>query len=358
MSHGHSVLGECAGLVRTDCGRRAQGLDGLQVLYQTVLLGHALGSQRQADGDGGEQALGHVGHNDADQEDDGVEPVVVENDSDDEESDAQENGHARDYVDEVGDLAGYGRLARVKAGGQTGDAAHDGAIASANHQACTGALDGVGAEEGDVARLQWILVGEVGRARLRLRLARQRRVVHLEAGGLEHADVSGQTVSELDLDHVAHHQLLGLDGALLTVAHHHRLLGHHVLEGLHNARALGLLEIGEHTRHYYHHGEGHAQPQVVLGRVVVGGLGDAVGEKAQEGADPEEHSEAAKQVLAELDPLGRGLGWREGVEAIAGQHLTGALLGQALVQVGAETRDQLFQADLVLVKLHLLLQVL
>ena len=43
-------------------------------------------------------------------------------------------------------------------------------------------LDTVGGEEADVAGLQRIVVGELGRSALRLRLARQGRVVHLERG--------------------------------------------------------------------------------------------------------------------------------------------------------------------------------
>ena len=47
VGHGHPVLGEGAGLVGADGGGGAQGLHSLQVLYQAVLLGHALGGQGQ-----------------------------------------------------------------------------------------------------------------------------------------------------------------------------------------------------------------------------------------------------------------------------------------------------------------------
>ena len=46
---------------------------------------------------------------------------------------------------------------------------------------------------------------------------------------------------------------------------------------------------------------------------------DAVGEEAEDGADPEQHGEAAEELPAELDPLGRRLGRRQRVRSIACQ---------------------------------------
>ena len=40
---------------------------------------------------------------------------------------------------------------------------------------------------------------------------------------------------------------------------------------------------------------------------------DGVGEEAEDGAEPEEHCEAAEEVLRELDPLRRGGRRRQGV---------------------------------------------
>ena len=80
--------------------------------------------------DGGKQSLGHVGHDDADEEDDGLQPGVAQDDGEDEEGDAQEDGHAGDDVDEVLDLSGDGRLAHLQARSQGGNTTHDGAITS------------------------------------------------------------------------------------------------------------------------------------------------------------------------------------------------------------------------------------
>src|SRR6218665_3242260 len=49
VSHCHSVLRQGPGLIRADGGSRSQSLHGLEVLDETVLAGHSLGCQRQAD---------------------------------------------------------------------------------------------------------------------------------------------------------------------------------------------------------------------------------------------------------------------------------------------------------------------
>ena len=79
-------------------------------LNETVLLGHTLGSKSETDGDSGEKTFWHVGHNDTDQEDDGVEPLVAQTQRYDEEGDTQEDGHSGDDVDEMFDFLGDGCL--------------------------------------------------------------------------------------------------------------------------------------------------------------------------------------------------------------------------------------------------------
>jgi hypothetical protein len=81
----------------------------------TILGGHFLRRQRQADSDRGQEAFRHVGDDDPDEEDDGVTPVVAEYEGDDEEDDADEDGHARDDVNEVVDLPGQLRLVDLQA---------------------------------------------------------------------------------------------------------------------------------------------------------------------------------------------------------------------------------------------------
>jgi len=48
------------------------------------------------DRDGGEQSLGYVSYDDANEEDDGIEPIIAEYESNDEERDAEEDGNGGD----------------------------------------------------------------------------------------------------------------------------------------------------------------------------------------------------------------------------------------------------------------------
>lgn len=59
-----------------------------------------------------QQPLRHVGNDDANEEDDGLQPGVSKDQRQDEESHTEEDGHARDDVDEVLNLLGYGCLRR------------------------------------------------------------------------------------------------------------------------------------------------------------------------------------------------------------------------------------------------------
>lgn len=85
---------------------------------------------------------------------------------------------------------------------------------------------------------------------------------------------------------------------------------------------------------------------------------DSVGEEAKESTDPEQHREATKQLLAELDPLGRLPRRRERIRSIALEHLLGLRRGQAGLGARLQAGEQFGERDLVLVHRHLLLEVL
>merc|ERR1719336_2872195 len=102
----HPVLGEGASLVRADARGGAEGLDSLQVLHQAVLGGHPLGGEGETHSDSGKETFRDVGHDDTDEEDDSVQPVVTQDEGDDEEADTEEDSDASDDVDEVLDLLG------------------------------------------------------------------------------------------------------------------------------------------------------------------------------------------------------------------------------------------------------------
>ena len=203
-----------------------------------------------------------VGDDDTDEENDSVEPLVAEREGDDEEGDAEEAGHSGDDVDEMFDFLGDGSLSAAQSGSQSGDAAHDRVVSAADDDTASGAFDGAGREEGQILRLQRIFVREFRVAALRLRLARQRRVVHFESARFDDANVGRHTVAEFHFDQIADDQLFGRDRDLGPVADHQRELRHQVLETVHDARAFVLLVEGEDARHHHHHRQHNTQIQL------------------------------------------------------------------------------------------------
>ena len=136
------------------------------------------------------------------------------------------------------------------------------------------------------------------------------------------------------------------------------VLGHHAGKGLHDLGGLGLLVVGEDAGNNDDHGEDDAEVQVVIRRLLQRGGLDGVGEEAEEGAQPEQHGNAAKQRLEELDPLRGGGGRGEAVEPIPLLVGLGLGLGEPRLRVAVVAAVQLLHRDLVVVLLQLLLQVL
>jgi len=78
----------------------------------------------ETDCNGCEKSLGHVGDDDSDEKDDGVEPEVVENEGDDEERDTEEDGDGSDDMDEVRDFTSDRCLDRLQPASQDRDPSH------------------------------------------------------------------------------------------------------------------------------------------------------------------------------------------------------------------------------------------
>lgn len=85
--------------------------------------------------DGGQQPFRHVCHNDANEEDDSLQPGVTQDDGQDEKCDTQEDSHTSDNVDEVLDLLSNGGFASLQARGQSSNATHDCAVSGADNNA-------------------------------------------------------------------------------------------------------------------------------------------------------------------------------------------------------------------------------
>lgn len=189
----HAVLRERAGLVRADAAGGAQGLDGLQVLDEHVLGGHALGGDGQRYGDGGQQTLWHVGDDDSDQEYEVVDEGLAHDESQDEEGDAQRHGHDRNHVDEVVDLGGQGGQRHFSISHDLRDQSHECVVSNLDHEAFAGSGLDKGSLEHEVFGFE-SLVFDVFSESLELHgLSSQARVVYVEVGALDDSHVSWHT---------------------------------------------------------------------------------------------------------------------------------------------------------------------
>lgn len=119
------------------------------------------------------------------QEYDSFQPTIVHGQRNNEESHAQEDGHASDQVDEVTDFLSDGCFARFQTGGQVCNTTHDGTIARVDDDAFSGTLHGVGREEGQIFSLQRAFVCAFDTAALRFRLSSQGRVIDLKPSKAE-----------------------------------------------------------------------------------------------------------------------------------------------------------------------------
>jgi len=87
----------------------------------------------------GQQSLGHVGDDNADKEDDGIEPVVAEDERDDEERDSECHRDRGNNVNKVGNFASYRRLSHLEATRQVGNPTHHRPVTGVDYQTSSSA---------------------------------------------------------------------------------------------------------------------------------------------------------------------------------------------------------------------------
>ena len=126
--------------------------------------------------------LGHICHDDANDEDDGLNRSIAHGQRDDEEDDADGDGDGSDEVDKLADLKRRKHadgpkvqmsfhllvdrsLARVKGGDQACDAAHHCLVPNLDHHPRADPLHHIGGEEGKDPGLQIIWVRAVASER-------------------------------------------------------------------------------------------------------------------------------------------------------------------------------------------------
>lgn len=84
------------------------------------------------------KTFGYVGNDNTYQEDDGIKPVVAEDEGYDEEGHPEEDGHSCDQMDEVANLASDRCLTHLESRGKVGNATHDGPVTSVDDHSTSG----------------------------------------------------------------------------------------------------------------------------------------------------------------------------------------------------------------------------
>ena len=272
---GQPVFSEGAGLVGADHVHRAQGLDRVQAGDEHVLPGHAQAAHGQRQGQGGQQPLGHVGHDDAHHEHQ-VDPQGPAADhAVQEEGDPHGAGDGGEDADHARHLALERRGGAADGLRQPGDAAETGAQPGGEHHPAAGAAHHRAAGKGEVgALLQGAILGR-GIEAQRLRLAGERRGVDQQRVTRQDAHVGGDLVAFGEHKDVTDHHRLGLDLLHPAGAHHLHPVRQEAFERGHGPLGPVFLEKTEQGIEQRHHGQGPAEQSHALGRV------DAVGDKAE-----------------------------------------------------------------------------
>jgi len=156
------VLGQSSGFVRANDGGRTKSFDGLEVLDKTIFGSHFLGRQCKGDCHGYKETLWHHGNDGADEEDDGIEPVVSEKDGNDEEHDTEEDGEVDHVLDEDGQLLGYECFFWLNVNGKSGNSSNDGVLPDADDHSASRTFHGICRAEGHVLGLHRIVVRQGG----------------------------------------------------------------------------------------------------------------------------------------------------------------------------------------------------
>jgi hypothetical protein len=282
----HAVLGERSGLVGDDDGRRAERLGGGQVPDQRAAPRHALGGHRERERHSGEQALGHVGDDDADREQQVRPEAEAEELTDGEKNDAERGGEKRHEARDARNLLLQRRRRLEHRLGELRDAAELGAHPGRVHHGARFARDDRGAGKQEVARAQGVALGVgTGAARLGQRLAGDGGDIDAQPERLDHAAVGGDVLALLHEDHVARHQCLGGEAQRGAVAQHRDLVRQQRPQRRDRAFGARLLPESERAVHRNHADDRRAERRHALARL------ERRGGKRKPRGDPEDERE-------------------------------------------------------------------
>jgi len=301
--HAHPPLGQRAGLVGADHVGRAERLDRGQPLDQRPPPRHPSHADGQRQGDRRQEALGHVGDQQADREG----RRVAEREAGDRAADGEEDnpGGDRDRRDQQGHPVDL-HLQRARLGAhplrERRDAAELRAHPGREDDRLRLAAGAERSREDQVRRLQrrHAGLGRAGQPRDRLRLAGQRRGVDLDRA-LDQARVGAQPVALVDQQQVPRHQLARVDLDPLAAAADARPRGQVLAQRLGRALGLQLLAEGEEGVEHDHRDDRRRQ-------------GEHPGGRREPGGEPEQQRQRVRELerqvaqparpLAALDQVG------------------------------------------------------
>ena len=150
---------------------------------------------------------------------------------------------------------------------------------------------------------------------------------------------------------------LGFHGDLFTISPAESVLGHEVLEGLHDGSGLGFLVVGEDAGDGDDSSEDNSEVEIVIWRLLISRGLDTVGHEAEDSSDPEQTGEPGEQILTELDPLRSG--WRRSqlVKAVLLIAKFCLFAGQTILDVCIKPFQKIRNFHFVDIKLELFLKI-
>ena len=216
------AFGQCAGLIAAQDLNASEVLDCGKLLDQDFLLRHPPGSLGQRDRDDHRHHLRRHSHGERDGEEEGLKDRAVESNIHQQDKKHQQHDHSGDHEPEVPYAAAKLGLGRPH-GQPLGDLAEGGISARAsNDRSADSRLDG-GAHENAVARVRnSVFPCRQIAARLldAQRLARERRLAHLQVFDLQQTGIRRHKVPGIEPDDVPGHQFRDRHFLLSPVAHH------------------------------------------------------------------------------------------------------------------------------------------
>ena len=325
--HRHTVAGEGAGLVAADHTHRAQGFHRRKPAHEGLLAGHTLHVDGQGQGDGGQQALGHVGHDDPNRKNQAFHGAHPHKQQAEAEGDGpHRQGDGGDGAHDVPHLLLQGADAAGGGSGEVGDVAKlgfgaggidDGLGAPTGHggarQNQVGPL--TGGDDGRLARLPDS--NRIGMARHRQGFTGEHRQVEAELNGRDQAGIGRHLIPLLQQDPITGHQQLSgeLDGQAIAPEPHLARQG--ALEGLEGALGLVVLPEGKQAVDQHHRPDGPAE---------LGGTR----RKCQGAGHPEQQGHEVHQLVNEAQQQGTAAQAGQAVGAEPLEAPLGLPLAQAL----------------------------